>query len=199
MTVNEWFAPGVGLVKLDSPNMKRELTGYSVSTGTSPQLTVALMGSGGGSVNSDPAGFICNSGACTQPYPAGASVSLTATPDGDSQFASWGGDCTGSDPCTLSTSADHTVTATFTEVSPARIGTTGYGSLQEACNAVSGNTTIAARTRTFTEELTIDKPWLITIKGGYDKDFVNRTGITTLDGKLTIAEGGLVADLVQIN
>ena len=38
---------------------------------------------------------------------------LTATPDAGSVFTGWTGDCTGTGTCTLTMSADHTVTATF--------------------------------------------------------------------------------------
>ena len=42
----------------------------------------------------------------------GSQVTLTATPDPGSRFAGWSGDCT-SDPCTVSMTSDHAVTATF--------------------------------------------------------------------------------------
>lgn len=155
-TVNEWFTPGVGLVKMDSPYLKRDLTGYALGAAT-PLLTVALQGGGGGSINSDPAGFSCSAGSCTHPYPAGSSLSLSSLPDGDSLFSGWGGDCTGG-LCSLGTGADHSVTATFSAVARAKIGSTGYSSLQNACNALSANATISTRARTFSEDLTIGNP-----------------------------------------
>jgi hypothetical protein len=198
LTINEWFAPGVGLVKMDSPVMKRDLTGYTVSGGTTPKLTMTLLGNGGGAVNSNPSGFTCTSGTCTQAYPAGASIVLSATPDSDSLFTAWGGDCSGTGDCTLTTSVDHSATATFTGVSPVRIGTTDYPTLQAAFSAVTGDTTVHARSRTFVEDLTLSQPWQVTLEGGYAINYASRTGASILQGRLTVAGGTLVADLVQV-
>ncbi len=54
-------------------------------------LTVALAGTGSGTVTSAPGGINC-SGDCTESYTSGEVVALTATPDGSSVFAGWSGD-----------------------------------------------------------------------------------------------------------
>ena len=198
MTINEWFAPGVGLVKMDSPVMKRELTGYTVNGGTTPQLTVMLQGTGGGAVNSNPSGFTCSSGTCTQPYPTGASITLSATPDSDSLFTTWGGDCSGTGDCTLTTAVDHSATATFTGVSPVRIGSTDYPTLQAAFNAVNSTTTVLARNRTFVEDTTLSQPWTVTLAGGYDITYGSRTGTSTVQGTVTVAGGTFIVDQVTV-
>ena len=58
------------------------------------QLTVKVEGSG--SVTSSPAGINCGTD-CTETYDPGTGVTLTATPQGGSTFAGWGGACTGSE------------------------------------------------------------------------------------------------------
>jgi Divergent InlB B-repeat domain len=79
---------------------------------TKPVLTVSIP-SGGGSVQSSPAGINCGTD-CIEPYDQGTSVTLTATPDGNSTFAGWGGACTGTGGCTVSMNGSKSVTATFT-------------------------------------------------------------------------------------
>jgi len=48
---------------------------------------------------------------------------------------------------------------------------------------------------TFTENLLLDSAGkTVTIKGGYEPDFNNQNGVTTVNGTLTIKNGGLVVD-----
>jgi hypothetical protein len=78
-------------------------------------LTVAKAGSGTGTVTSDPSGIDCGSD-CTEVYEEGTAVVLTATPDSGSDFAGWsGGGCSGTGDCTVTLTADITVTATFSQ------------------------------------------------------------------------------------
>jgi len=50
---------------------------------------------------------------CEEIYPEGAEVTLYALSEAGSEFAGWGGDCSGHDPCPLTMDKDHQVTATF--------------------------------------------------------------------------------------
>ncbi len=75
-------------------------------------LTVAKAGSGTGTVGSSPAGIDCGS-TCAHTYTHGTSVTLSATPSPTSSFAGWTGDCLGAGVCTLTMSANHSATATF--------------------------------------------------------------------------------------
>jgi alpha-tubulin suppressor-like RCC1 family protein len=76
-------------------------------------LSVALAGTGVGSVSSSPAGINCGTD-CTETYPAGTTVTLTAAPINGSSFAGWtGGGCTGTGPCTVTLTVNSTITAQF--------------------------------------------------------------------------------------
>lgn len=75
-------------------------------------LEVATSGGGSGAVTSNPAGIACGS-ACDAEFVGGEKVTLTATPDPDSIFVGWSGDCTGSGTCSLTTTADRSVEAEF--------------------------------------------------------------------------------------
>ena len=91
-------------------------------------LSVALSGTGGGSVTSS-AGAISCPGTCSDSYSAGTMVTLTATPDGTSTFTGWTGDCSGSTTCSVTMSVAHSVTATFARITYVlNVNKTGSGS-----------------------------------------------------------------------
>lgn len=82
----------------------------------SPALTTTFAGGGSGSVTSAPAGINCTSpNPCVGQFTSGTAVTLTATPSGSSVFGSWTNcDSTpGTNPCTLTLTANRTVTVTF--------------------------------------------------------------------------------------
>ncbi len=74
-------------------------------------LTISKSGSGSGTVTAT--GINCGSD-CKQAYSSGSSVTLTASASSGSVFSGWsGGGCSGTGNCTVTMSADTTVTATF--------------------------------------------------------------------------------------
>jgi len=77
-------------------------------------LTVALTGSGSGSVSSSPAGISCGAD-CSEVVNHGTVMTLTASPSFGSTFTGWsGGGCTGTGTCTVTVTSATSVTATFT-------------------------------------------------------------------------------------
>ncbi|MBK7075989.1 MAG: hypothetical protein IPH44_27215 [Myxococcales bacterium] len=91
-------------------------------------LNVARAGTGAGVVTSLPSGINCGAD-CSQSYPAGTMVTLSAAPTGLSTFTGWTGACTGTAPCVVTMNAAATVTATFTINSyPLTIAKGGAGS-----------------------------------------------------------------------
>jgi endoglucanase len=80
-----------------------------------PILTVNFLGNGTGTVSSSTSGFSCATTAvsCVDSFPAGTTVTLTATPIAPSVFGGWSGACTGTSTCVLLMQSDTTVTATF--------------------------------------------------------------------------------------
>ncbi|MFT3924576.1 MAG: hypothetical protein QM778_18700 [Myxococcales bacterium] len=74
-------------------------------------VNVSKTGNGTGTVSAT--GINCGSD-CTELYPAGTVVTLTATPAASSNFTGWSGACTGtSSTCTVTVSAAKSVTANF--------------------------------------------------------------------------------------
>jgi chitinase len=75
---------------------------------------VSKGGTGTGTVTSSPGGIDCGSD-CSERYPSGTVVTLSATPASDATFAGWsGGGCSGTGACPVTLSSAKNVTATFT-------------------------------------------------------------------------------------
>ena len=76
-------------------------------------LNVGAQPSGLGDVISNPPGIGCPTD-CTQDFPGGTSVTLTATPSEGFVFDHWAGDCSGTAPtCVVTMSGPHSVVAIF--------------------------------------------------------------------------------------
>lgn len=79
-------------------------------------LTVAHVGSGSGTVSSEPAGISCGSD-CSEPYVDGRAVTLTARAAVGSAFSGWSGaGCSGTGSCVVTMSEARSVTARFSAV-----------------------------------------------------------------------------------
>lgn len=77
------------------------------------RLSASLIGNG--TLTSSPGGINCPSD-CTEDYGAGTQVTLTPSAGSGTQFASWGGACTGQgSTCVVPMSATKNVTASFTQ------------------------------------------------------------------------------------
>jgi len=94
-------------------------------------LSVSKTGTGTGTVNTVKAGIACGSD-CSESYPVGVLVTLTATADAGSAFAGWaGGGCSGTGSCTVTMNAATSVVATFNALPPVTLTVqkTGTGAL----------------------------------------------------------------------
>jgi streptogramin lyase len=78
-----------------------------------PALSVAIAGSGTGSVESSPSGIACP-GTCSYAYAPGTPVTLTPVASAGSRFVGWeGSGCSGTGTCRVTLGSDTTVTAMF--------------------------------------------------------------------------------------
>jgi hypothetical protein len=158
------------------------------------QLSVTLAGTGGGSVNSSPAGIACTGATCHSSFGSGTQVLLSQAPDSNSTFTSWSGACVTS-PCAITMDSDKLVTATFTSLPLAQIGSAGYESLSTAfADAYKGP--ILARAVVFDESP--DVTLATTLNGGYNSSFSSATGYSVILGTLTISTGKLTLERVAI-
>jgi Divergent InlB B-repeat domain len=106
-------------------------------------LTIAHAGSGAGTVTGP--GLSCSAG-CTRSYAASATLTLSAKAARGSVFAGWGGVCAGRRQCTVSMSADRSVSARFNKLPPLRIGRLTQS--HERWRAGSGSPHLARKSRT---------------------------------------------------
>ena len=147
-TANAWTQVKIPLSALGNPTALTDLTWEDVTGGAQPTfylddirlsvgplpghiLTVAKASGGTGTVTSSTTGIDCGN-TCSASFSEGTMVTLTATPAGDSIFAGWSGDCTGTGDCTVSINAAKSVVATFS-ISPGAPTNVG---------AVAGNSAI---------------------------------------------------------
>jgi hypothetical protein len=164
-------------------------------------LAVATSGNGIGSVTSSPSGISCAAGStsgCSAVFVHGATVTLSASPDANSVFDGWSGDCSGTGGCTVTMNGDRSVGAQFVAAPNARIGTTGYDTLLAAYAAAPQGGVIMTRMVEFVELLLLNRDVAITLKGGYDAAFGIGSGMTTLRGSLTVGRGLLTADRLAL-
>lgn len=89
----------------------------SVPAGVPPEpkraVSVSKIGSGSGTVKSEPSGIDCGS-TCSAEFGMSEMVTLTAIPEADAYFTGWTGACNGWSPtCSLSMDSARNVTATF--------------------------------------------------------------------------------------
>ena len=117
-------------------------TSVTGSFSDSPVLTIALGGTGSGSVASNPSGISCGQ-TCSASFAPGTPVTLTATAATNSSFAGWtGGSCSSSPTCTVTLSASEKVTAVFNVVQSAPVltvvpGGSGTGTVSSVPSGIN--------------------------------------------------------------
>lgn len=172
-------------------------------------LKLATPEKGGGTVTStNPPGLICQRTGgplditCSHDFVAGSTVTLSQTPDSNTQLATWGAPGCGSNPtCQIVLNTPQGTDVTFPYASMARINLgTGYESLVAAYAGASASDTIKARAVSFPfEDLVLNSGKDITILGGLDAYYAAQIGqYSTLNGKLTIGSGSLILDKLII-
>jgi hypothetical protein len=113
-------APGVYELQLVGDDSELQTTDTVIIT-VSHNVTLSANATGPGSVTLDPPGGI---------YPAGTSVTVTATPDPDSAFTGWSGDLAGAtNPESILMDDDKSVTAGFATLYDVAVSSTGPGSV----------------------------------------------------------------------
>ncbi|HCE68827.1 MAG TPA: hypothetical protein DER40_15355 [Geobacter sp.] len=160
-------------------------------------LTLTIAGSGTGSTSG---GISCTSGTCKAAYNTGTTVNISATATPGSFFAGWSGACGGTGNCSTTVNSSGYLVATFMLTLNARNLNSGdtFLPLQTAYNAAESGDVIQSRAVTFIEDLLFNRPVEITIRGGYDTNYLSAAGVSTVQGKVVIQSGSLIADGILI-
>ena len=182
-----------------------------VATFGTAALYQTMAGEGNGRVTSDLPGLIdCayqpQTGTCTTKQPVTTALTLTASmsPEYGVEWSGGCSSCTGPTcSLTLPLGTNTYCTATF-NLLPVRIYGTPpayYPTLQQAYNAAAGAPAavlMQAQGVTMAGSLTLNAAKNIVLKGGYDKTFTSQTGITIVDGSVTVSKGSLIVDELSI-
>lgn len=167
------------------------LSGNGVAT--TYAMTITLAGSGTGSITVAPPPALSCSTTCCQSFAEGTIVTLTPIASADSVFAGWE-QCetvTGS-TCALTMNTNKGVTGNFLLFND-------FPTLQEAYDQASDNGVIKAFSKTYIENLQINRPITVDLQGGYtDATYSNTLGYTSLQGELVITSGTLVVSHLAI-
>jgi len=93
---------------------------------------------------------------------------------------------------------NRSVTATFNQATLLHIGGTEYGSLQAAYDAASAGAVIQLLDGSQAGVLNAGRNVYVTLKGGYDSAYNANNGATTLTAPLTIGQGTVVVEKIEI-
>lgn len=176
---------------------------FAASNVTQQQtLTLLFGGSGGGDVNGS---VYCNSGqSCPQTiFTKGESVTLMASPNSESTFTGWSGNCTGPGNCLLTMDADKAVTASFNYSKPTRIVRAEvhhFDTLDAAYAEALAGETILARKYDFASPtgLILGRSVDVDIKGGHNASYDLNQDMTTLQGPLVLQRGSVTVERISI-
>lgn len=107
----------VNIGGFDNSKWQKPSSGLGIATLLNPFVasTLTVSTSGAGTVTASPSGITCGSD-CTEDYPTGSVITLTANPDSGQMLSAWGGACSASgssSTCSVTMDAAKTVSATF--------------------------------------------------------------------------------------
>ncbi len=148
-----------------------------------PMLSVAVSGTGQGTVISNPSGINCGK-TCTAGFKAGTQVVLTETPAPNSTFTGWsGGGCSGNSPtCTLTLNGNTQVTATFSTAGPpvltVTLSGTGQGTVTSNPSGISCAPTCSASFTLGTQVVLTETPGKNSIFNGWSGGVCSGTSPT---------------------
>ena len=158
-------------------------------------LTLTQKGTGDGTVTSTPAGIDCGVD-CTENVSSNTEVTLTATPaDPDFIFIGWSGDADCYDGAVIM-DMDKNCTATFDSCVflVKRTGSvTAYSDfLHESYSGASDLDIIYTQDTLLTEDVDFNRPISVTVEGGYNCDYTEITGTTTISGNMNVSDGSVL-------
>lgn len=192
-------------------------TGGSIANLPPLSLSVALLGTGGGTVTSNPAGIACTGApadACGSDFSNGSAVTLMAVNGGSSRLQGWSiASCALNPSCVVTMDSDLRVTASFALVPPIQTSYPSYpmnppaeyssfAQLAPMLTFMPFPCLLKSHNRLFTENVVLDGPaspiLAIDWKGGYSGDYSTVTGTSRIAGTVTIKNAIVTVDRIVI-
>jgi hypothetical protein len=178
--------------------VNRTITGsFAINTYT---VTTSFTGNGVGTINgtSSTAGPV----ACSSPGPCSTIqthftvLDLSATPSGLSLFNGWGGACSMCKglSCSIDIDDPKNCIADFILLGPVRIRDSYFQAIGNASALSSSGDVIEAHATDLKENVTLNKGTDVSIKGGYNGDYSEQIGMTTVQGSLVVGKGSVTLD-----
>ena len=193
------WGENIGWVSFQRPSGASVAYGVGLASYT---LNLKFVGTGGGSVTSANPPFSCNT-TCAKTFLEITPLTLKADAVQYSILSDWVGcDTITGATCSLNLDRDRTTTVTFTKdiAHTARIvklPPAYYSTLQEAYNNASPGNTIQIWGLHLMETMICGNNTQVEFLGGYDQQYQNHTGTTTIRS-LTIAKGMVRLDRIVI-
>ncbi|HSW65192.1 MAG TPA: hypothetical protein VLH56_18070 [Dissulfurispiraceae bacterium] len=92
-----------------------------------------------------------------------------------------------------------TVTAVFDMIiQGVQIEGTNYATIQDAFNTVEDGGVIKLHSTIFNEDVVLNRSVGVTLQGGFNSDFTDRSGSSEINGSITIRDGTLTVDGVTV-
>ncbi len=194
-----YYSAGSQSVVTFAPSTAR----FTVNTSPTYYLNVSFAGTGSGTVTSDPPGLAFNT-TTSNKINAGSVLKLHSKAGDYSLFTGWSGLCTGLNDCSVTMDADKTVTTTFNKDIAHQVRIDGittqtyFTSILGALSAAATGDTIKAWGTGFTENINLNQNKELIFKGGYDVGYSSNSGKTAVTGTITISNGSLTVENLQI-
>jgi len=166
-------------------------------------LSVNFTGSGTGSVYNTANLLTCGT-TCSYQINAGTGVTLRATADQYSLFGGWSGVCVNTaGDCSFTMGGTKSATAAFSidTAHSVMIGVPSplyYPTIQSAYQAAVDNAIIQIWGIDFSEGLIFDQGRAVTVQGGYNGGYSNNSGVTTVHGTVSLVNGTVTIDNLNI-
>ena len=205
LNIEQWYN-NQALVAVTAPSGTTGINTTLSGTITTATLTISLTGSGtvtgSGTRNGVPVGFSTNVNVVKQ-FDIDTTVNISAAAAEYSLFSGWTGACTGTAGCpSIYMTSDKSVGAVFNfdTAHKTRIGDTSIyrETLQAAYNDAPNPGTVKAWGMDYNENLLLNLPKNLTLKGGYNQAYTANNSYTRLVGKVAIRAGSLIVEKLRI-
>lgn len=178
----------------------------NITAGFSPATTlnVTFSGTGGGSINSNPAGISCVKGisaGCSYGFATASNVTLIPATNITSTFDGWSNACSNkTGNCVVAMNAVRTATATFTAAPKVKVGIKDYPGIQAAYDNADtlNNSVIKLLEGYLPGTFTAGRNSTVSLEGGYNAVYSHVNTETAIQSPLVITSGAVIINGISV-